>query len=108
MREEQLTERVAELDCDEYVAYRIKGGDDDVSTRIIRGVETIVGTDDDKTTWLYDSIDPDALDAIFSRKHDGTPRKDGKVVFTARNCKISVRGSGEITVYVPRDDTSGE
>ncbi|WP_227356880.1 HalOD1 output domain-containing protein [Haladaptatus salinisoli] len=108
MREEQLTERVSELDRDECAAYRIKRGDDDISTRIIRGVEDIVGPDEDNTAWLYDSIDPDALDTIFSPKHDGTPRDDGKVVFTARNCEISVRGNGEITVYVPRNDDPEE
>lgn len=99
---------MTELDRDGYVAYRIKGDGDDISTRVIRGVESIVGVDEDKTAWLYNSIDPDALDAIFSQKHDGTPREDGKVVFTARNCEISIRSNGEITVYVPRNDESEE
>ncbi|WP_458189914.1 HalOD1 output domain-containing protein [Haladaptatus sp. NG-WS-4] len=104
MRDDRLTERLPELDRGEFEAYRVESGCDDVSTRVIRAVEEIVGRDERKDTWLYDSIDPDALDAIFDRKHDGTLREDGKVVFTARGCEIVVHGSGEIDIYAPKDD----
>ncbi|MFB9808378.1 HalOD1 output domain-containing protein [Haladaptatus pallidirubidus] len=95
-------------DTDERIAYRITSDVDRVSTRVIRGVEEIVGEDDDRRTWLYNSIDPDALDALFSQKHSGGSREDGKVVFTARGCKIVVHGDGEIHIYAPEAHDSDE
>ncbi|WP_458207676.1 HalOD1 output domain-containing protein [Haladaptatus sp. NG-SE-30] len=104
MKEDKLAERMPDLDDGEYEAYRIEDSDDDVSTRIIRGVEELVGTSNNNDTWLYDSIDPDALDSIFDHKHDGTPRNDGKVVFVAHGCEIHAHASGEIVVHVSKAD----
>jgi hypothetical protein len=101
MKEERFTERAAELDRDGRKAYRIAGRNDDPSTRVIRGVEEIVGQSAEKQTWLYDSVDPDALDAIFGQKHDGTSRTDGKITFIARECEIIINADGEILVYDP-------
>ncbi len=108
MRGEKLTERVTDLDEDRRAAYRVAGNVDDVSTRVIRGVEEIVGEDEDNRTWLYDSIDPDALDTIFSEKHSGATRESGKVVFTTRECKVVVHGNGEIYIYAPKDNEVDE
>ncbi|EFW92957.1 hypothetical protein ZOD2009_06359 [Haladaptatus paucihalophilus DX253] len=104
MTEGQFTERAADLDRDGRNAYRVAGETDDPSTRIIRGVEEIVGRSAEKQTWLYDSVDPDALDAIFEEKHDGTTRTGGKVTFTARGCEIIVDADGEILIYGPVTD----
>lgn len=101
MNEGHFTERATELDRDGLKAYRVAGKTDDTSTRIIRGVEEIIGQDENNGTWFYDNIDPDALDAIFEQKHDGTSRTDGKVVFTARGCEIVADADGEIRIYVP-------
>lgn len=103
MKENRLTERAAELDRDGRKAYRVVGGNDDTSTRVIRGVEEIVGRGAEKQTWLYDSVDPDALDAVFGRKHDGTLRTDGQITFTARGCEILIKADGEIVVFGPVD-----
>ncbi|WP_266080229.1 HalOD1 output domain-containing protein [Haladaptatus caseinilyticus] len=96
------------LDRDERAAYRITGDTDNVSTRVIRGIEEIVGKDEERRTWLYDCIDPDALDAIFSQKHSGATRDEGKVVFTARKCEVVVHGTGEIHIYAPKNHVPNE
>lgn len=108
MKENRLTERAAELDRDGRKAYRVAGGNDDPSTRVIRGVEEIVGEGEEKQTWLYDSVDPDALDAIFGQKHDGTLRTNGNVTFNARGCEILIEADGEIVVYGPIDEDENE
>lgn len=46
---------------------------------------------------LNDSVDPDALDALFAPRHDGTPRNgDGYVEFTSNGYRVVVRKGGEI------------
>jgi len=104
MKENRLTERATELDRDGRKAYRVAGGDDDPSTQVIRGVEEIVGQGAEKQTWLYDCVDPDALDAIFGQKHDGSPRTNGKITFPARGCEILVNADGEIVVFGPVEE----
>ena len=46
---------------------------------------------------LNDSIDPDALDAIFAPRHDGAPRTgDGYVEFSAYGYRVRVRKNGTV------------
>lgn len=108
MKEAEFTERITELDRDGYKAYRIADGTDEASTRVIRGVNEIIGRDAETQMWLYNSIDPDALDSIFESKYDGTTRPEGTIVFTARGCEIEVHASGEIIVFVPEIDDENE
>ncbi|WP_231186798.1 HalOD1 output domain-containing protein [Haladaptatus sp. DYF46] len=108
MKENRFTERATDLDRDGRKAYRVAGENDDPSTRVIRGVEEIVGQGAEKQTWLYDSVDPDALDAIFGQKHDGTLRTNGKITFLARGCEILINADGEIVVYGPVDEDETE
>ena len=107
MKTERITERAKNLDRDGRAAYRVPGyDDDDVSTRVIQAIEEI-GDEEATGTWLYDSIDPDALDAIFDDKHDGTPRTDGKVVFTVRGCEVVAHSDHSLTIYAPEEHDPG-
>jgi hypothetical protein len=104
MRENSITERAMDLDRDGRAAYRVERNDEDAaSTQVIRAVEEIVGGDDGNRSWLYDSVDPDALDAIFDDKHDGTPRNEGRVVFTAQGCEVIVHADRSMTIFAPED-----
>lgn len=47
---------------------------------------------------LNDFLDPDALDELFANRHDGTPRKGGRLVFSMSRCEICVYGDGRIVV----------
>ncbi|SDZ91969.1 hypothetical protein SAMN04488065_1220 [Haloplanus vescus] len=47
---------------------------------------------------LNDVIQPDALNRLFSPKHDGTPRRGGRVSFDFAGCHVTVYGDGEIHV----------
>ncbi|WP_224270901.1 HalOD1 output domain-containing protein [Haloprofundus salinisoli] len=53
---------------------------------------------------LYDTIDPDALDAIFSSSDSAHPSVE--LEFDIGGCHVTVRGTGEILVSPPPADTT--
>ncbi len=70
-----------------------------LSTAVVMALADVAGVDPAEIgVPLYDVIDPDALDNIFSDKHDGTPRKGGNVVFTILNYEVTVQSYGEISI----------
>lgn len=70
-----------------------------LSTAVVMALTTVTGGDSgDIGVPLYDVIDPDALDNLFSDKHDGSPRTGGKVVFTILNYEVTVQSYGEIVI----------
>ena len=53
---------------------------------------------------LNDSVDPDALDALFAPRHDGTPRTgDGSVEFSSNGYRVVVRTDGDICLEPATD-----
>lgn len=54
---------------------------------------------------LYEAIDPEALDALFAPRDDGTPRSWGRVTFSYCGYRVVVTSAGEVTVS---EETSGE
>lgn len=47
---------------------------------------------------LTDTVDPDALEAIFVPRPDGTRRPGGEVRFTYASCRVRVKADREIVV----------
>lgn len=47
---------------------------------------------------LYDSIDPEALDALFRPRWDGTPRRGGTLSFAVAAHLVTVRSDGHVLV----------
>ncbi|WP_255194126.1 HalOD1 output domain-containing protein [Natronobeatus ordinarius] len=45
---------------------------------------------------LYDVINPEALDALFAPREDGTPRANGRVTFTFCGYDVTVSSDGTI------------
>lgn len=45
---------------------------------------------------LYDVINPEALDALFAPREDGTPRASGRVTFTFCGYDVTVSSDGTI------------
>jgi hypothetical protein len=52
----------------------------------------------DLGTRLYDQIDPDALDNLFSDRHNGMPRGSGHVVFPLLDYEVTVYSDGHVVV----------
>lgn len=49
-------------------------------------------------TPLYDQIDPDALDALFDDRPNGTPRGSGHVTFSLLGYDVTVYSDGHVVV----------
>lgn len=47
---------------------------------------------------LHSIIDPEALDALFATRADGTPRTGGNVSFTFCNYHVTVDGTGSVSL----------
>ncbi|WP_435151961.1 HalOD1 output domain-containing protein [Haladaptatus sp. DFWS20] len=79
--------------------YTCHADDEKLSTAVIMALAEVAGGDPAKIGMpLYDAIDPDALDNLFSDKHDGTPRMGGKVVFDILHYQVTVHSYGQIVI----------
>lgn len=80
-----------------------------VSETVIEALASAMDADPSEIgTVLYDRIDPDALDAIFGSRADGTPRPGGRVSFPLEDYVVSVRKESEYVVEVrPSDRAAG-
>jgi hypothetical protein len=82
-----------------------------VSARIVEAVARSNGVDPTDLSSLYETIDPDALDALVSSHSDGTGQENLSVQFTYAGREVVVRSSEDIDVRVPaaeRDDSLAE
>ena len=67
-----------------------------LSTCVAEALSTVI---EDCPT-LYDVVDPDALDALFGTKADGTPRDRGRVSFGIDDYLVTGNGDGTFVVSV--------
>ncbi len=85
--------------------YRVEHDPDDaaaLSTTVIHALADCMGIDvTDCRFSLYDAVDPDALDALFRPRHDGTPRTGGLLSFPVDGYYVTVDSSGEILIEPP-------
>jgi hypothetical protein len=73
-----------------------------LSTTVIHALADCLGLDvTEGRISLYDAVDPDALDALFRPRHDGTPRAGGTLSFVVDGHHVTVRGDGEILIEPP-------
>ncbi|PSP55970.1 hypothetical protein BRC82_03115 [Halobacteriales archaeon QS_1_67_19] len=73
--------------------------DEPLSAAVIEAVAEAADRDPAELgTPLYDQIDPDALDNLFSDRHNGMPRGSGHVVFTLLDYEVTVYSDGHVVV----------
>lgn len=56
---------------------------------------------------LYETIDPDALDAMFAPTGAGASRREGWITFTYHDHRVTARSDGRITVRRSADFADG-
>lgn len=66
------------------------------SVAVVLALSTVTESDPLTLEVLNDTVDPDALDRVFSPKPDGTPRADGHVTFPVSDHEVTVHGNGAI------------
>ncbi|QLK27081.1 hypothetical protein HYG81_05595 [Natrinema zhouii] len=89
---------------DRYVFNHDIDGTATITTTIVHALASIADTDVSQGEFsLYDSVDPDALDRIFSQKADGSDRTGGHVAFTALEHEVYVYANGDVIIYPPAE-----
>jgi len=68
------------------------------SKRVVRELSDAKGVDQECIDPLYNTVDPDALDAIFRDLPDGPKRVGGRVEFTHEGYDVTVRADGGVSV----------
>lgn len=86
-----------------YTVYHDFDGAATVAETVVHAIADVTGMDvTDADFALHDYVDADALNRIFSSKHDGTPRSDGHVSFTVVGYRTTVYADGQVSI-VPAD-----
>ncbi|WP_207589510.1 HalOD1 output domain-containing protein [Halomontanus rarus] len=89
---------------DRYTFQYDADGSATLPTRIVHALAAVADIDVSQGEFsLYDSIDPDALERIFSPKADGSKRSGGHVAFTALEHEVYVYADGTVFIYPPAD-----
>ena len=74
-----------------------------LSETVVRGVADAKGVDPiDLDDRLYDCVDPDALDSLFSNGASGSARQ-GVVIFTMAGCRVEVESTETVVVKRKRE-----
>lgn len=71
---------------------------DQASATVVMAVAAVLDRDVTELDPLDDTVDPDALDALFVPKPDGTDRAGGEISFAFGACTVTVASRGEIVV----------
>lgn len=87
-----------DVDEDRTVRARYDWSSTSPSTGVVETVSRAVGRDPKALDPLYDSIDPDALDAIVGSSDSWRDRDDTTVSFGFAERRVTVTGSGEVLV----------
>lgn len=73
-----------------------------LSTTVVHALADCLGIDvTESAAYVHDSVDPDALDALFRPRYDGAPRTGGSLVFHVHDYCVTVFSDGEIVIEPP-------
>ncbi|WP_436935589.1 HalOD1 output domain-containing protein [Halovenus marina] len=75
------------------------GSDESVSTAVVCAVSAVEGVDQRSLRPLADVLDPDALDALFDSRGDGTSRTGGRLPFIYSKCCVTVDNGEYLTLH---------
>ncbi|MFB6157055.1 MAG: HalOD1 output domain-containing protein [Haloferacaceae archaeon] len=78
---------------------RVDGDPDRPSVAVMEAVRRATGDPPEPGT-LYRAIDPEALDALFAERADGSRREGGMVSFPVEECTVTVYADGTVTAAV--------
>jgi hypothetical protein len=71
---------------------------DSLAVTIMEGLERVSGRSGDSFAPLHETVDVDALEALFAPRTGGTPRGPGDVSFELADFEVTVTSEG--TVFV--------
>ncbi|MFC7045722.1 HalOD1 output domain-containing protein [Halobacteriaceae archaeon GCM10025711] len=72
-----------------------------LSTTVVHALADAMNADPTEMSFaLYDTVDPDALDALFRPTADGVARS-GELTFTVEDYRVTIWSDGRIVVDAP-------
>jgi hypothetical protein len=80
-----------------YVVNYYETSDIELSVTVVHAVLEVTGKEPTDVD-LNAVVQPDALNRVFSPKHDGEPREGGRIEFDLGGCHVTVTGDGEVRV----------
>ncbi|WP_049927210.1 HalOD1 output domain-containing protein [Halopiger goleimassiliensis] len=66
--------------------------------KIVSAVATVTDTDETEIERVYDRLDPESLNTLFSQARTDRHTTDARLVFSLETCTITVHGSGLVIV----------
>ncbi|WP_433631985.1 HalOD1 output domain-containing protein [Halomicrococcus sp. NG-SE-24] len=83
-----------------------KGTGRSPSTAVVQTVAAEIGVPPQELRPLYQTINPDALDSLFSSKDQSNLRSNENIVvsFEFEGCDVTVSGDGCIAIVLPDSD----
>jgi hypothetical protein len=74
-----------------------------LSTTVIHALSEVANVDaTDTESTMFQCVDPDALDALFSPINDEMPRTSGHVSFSTWGYEVTVYSTGQIVITPPQ------
>lgn len=86
---------------------RTISGEEETSATVVSAVADAKGVDPLDLDPLYDWVDADALDAIFSPSEGAAPAS-AELRFSMDDCEVVVRGTGEVVVATGAEHASAK
>lgn len=71
---------------------------DELVGKIVSAVAEVTGADETDVERIYDRVDPESLNTLFSQAHVDRDAADARLVFSLQNCTVTVSGSGLVVV----------
>lgn len=72
--------------------------DDRITETIVRAIAIVTNTPPTDFEPLYESIDPDALNQLFTRPNGDSPQNTSQVSFSYNDCTVQVDATGTIEI----------
>jgi len=89
-----------------YYAQHDFNGPAKLSTTVIHALSEVANVDTTNTeSTLFQHVDPDALDDLFSPVDKDTPRTSGRMTLTIWGYEVTVYSSGQIAISAPPQAT---
>jgi len=79
---------------------RTVDADNSVSYALLCAVAEVEGCRPADLPMLQDTLDVDALDAMFASKPDDSPRFEGSLTFEYSDSIVSIRGTPSVTISI--------
>lgn len=77
--------------------------DNSLSATVVTAVAAVRNLEPKAVNALNETVDPDALNAIFADSYGGNSREGATLSFRLNGCDVTVHGDGRVIVRTPDD-----